>query len=56
MFRSAVVCSNPFNLDASSLALQRSWLGLSVYSKAMGTNMKKLFETYDVAARPYVRD
>lgn len=42
----SVVCSNPWNLEAGSLALQRTWLGLEVYSKTMGGNMKKLFETY----------
>jgi len=44
--KAAVVCSNPWNLDAGSLALQRTWLGMEVYSKTMGTSMKKLFETY----------
>ncbi|KAL9099196.1 MAG: hypothetical protein Q9163_005272 [Psora crenata] len=42
--KGAVVISNPWNLDASSLALQRTWLGLNVYSKAMGTSLKILFE------------
>lgn len=42
--KAAVVCSNPWKLEVSSLALQRTWLGLEVYSKAMGSNMKKLFE------------
>lgn len=40
----AVVCSNPWNLEVGSLALQRTWLGLEVYSKTMGRNMKRLFE------------
>lgn len=44
--QAAVICSNPWKLEVSSLALQRTWLGLEVYSKAMGTNMKKLFERY----------
>ena len=46
MLKAAVVCSNPWNLEVGSLALKRSWLGLNVYSKTMGTNMKALFETY----------
>jgi predicted alpha/beta-fold hydrolase len=41
-----VVCSNPWNLDAGSLALQRTWLGREVYSKTMGTNMKRLVEIH----------
>ncbi len=38
--------SGPWNLEVGSLALQRSFLGLHVYSRTMGTNMKKLFETH----------
>lgn len=44
VLKAAVVCSNPFNLEAGSLALQRTWLGREVYSKTMARNMKKLFE------------
>lgn len=44
MLKAAVVCSNPWNLEVSHLALQRSWLGSQVYSKTMGYSMKKLFE------------
>jgi predicted alpha/beta-fold hydrolase len=44
--KAAVVCSNPWNLDAGSLALQRTWLGREVYSKTMGTNMKRLVEIH----------
>ena len=51
MLKAAVVCSNPWNCEAGSLALQRSWLGLNVYSKTMGTNMKALFETYEFCVK-----
>lgn len=44
--KAAVVCSNPWNLDVSNKALRRTWLGLEVYSKVMGTSMQKLFEAY----------
>lgn len=44
--RAAMVLSNPWNLEVCSLALQRSTLGLHLYSRTMGTNMKKLFETH----------
>lgn len=44
--KAAVVCSNPWNLEAGSLALQRTWLGMEVYSKTMGTSMKRLFERF----------
>lgn len=43
LLKAAVVVSNPWNLDVGSVALQSSWLGLEVYSKTMGSNMKKLF-------------
>ncbi|KAH0535957.1 hypothetical protein FGG08_007153 [Glutinoglossum americanum] len=46
VLKAAVVCSNPWNLEVSSLALQRSWLGLGVYSRTMGSNMKRLFEIH----------
>lgn len=44
--KAAMVLSNPWNLEVSSLALQRSFLGLHVYSRSMGSNMKKLFEMH----------
>lgn len=40
------MCSNPWNLDTGSLALQRTWLGREIYSKTMGSNMKKLIERH----------
>jgi hypothetical protein len=46
MLKAAVVCSNPWNLDTSSIALQRTWLGREIYSKTMGTNMKRLLERH----------
>ena len=45
--QAAVICSNPWKLEVSSLALQRTWLGMEVYSKAMGKSMKALFERFD---------
>ena len=44
--KGAVVCSNPWNLDVSSVILQSSWLGLEVYSKTMGASMKGLIEQH----------
>lgn len=46
VFKAALVLSNPWNLEAGSLALQRTWMGLNVYSRAMGNSMKALFETH----------
>jgi predicted alpha/beta-fold hydrolase len=45
VLKAAIVLSNPWNLEAGSLALQRTFLGLEVYLRAMGTSMKALFET-----------
>ena len=44
--KAAVVCANPWNLDLGSAALQRSWLGLNVYSRAMAASLRALFERY----------
>lgn len=44
----AVVVSNPWNLDISNMALQRSFLGKNIYSTVMGTSMKELFERYEL--------
>ncbi|KAI5273124.1 AB-hydrolase YheT [Aureobasidium subglaciale] len=41
--QAAVLCSNPWKLEVACRALQRTWLGLNVYSKTMGSSMKKLF-------------
>jgi predicted alpha/beta-fold hydrolase len=46
VFKAALVLSNPWNLEAGSLALQRTWMGLNVYSRAMGNSMKALFESH----------
>ena len=42
----AVVVCNPWNLEVCGLALRRTWVGLNVYSAAMGSSMKKLFERH----------
>lgn len=44
--KGAVVISSPWNLDAGSMALQRTWLGKEVYSKTMGGNLKRLIELH----------
>ena len=44
LLEAAIVVSNPWSLDVGSLALQRTWLGLNVYSSVMGNNMKQLVE------------
>ncbi|KAM0713922.1 hypothetical protein Q7P37_010884 [Cladosporium fusiforme] len=42
----ALVISNPWKLEVASLALQRTWLGMNVYSKAMGKSMRALYDTH----------
>lgn len=42
--KAAVVLSNPWNLDTGSIALQRTWIGLEVYSKAMCSGLMGLVE------------
>ncbi|KAF7186559.1 putative esterase [Pseudocercospora fuligena] len=46
LLSSAVVVSNPWKLEISNTMLQRTWIGLNVYSKAMGRNMLRLFDTH----------
>jgi uncharacterized protein len=44
--KAAVVLSNVWNNEVSSLSLQRTWFMNNVYNRALGTNMLKLFETH----------
>ncbi|KAI5284900.1 hypothetical protein KEM52_002687 [Ascosphaera acerosa] len=39
LLKSAIYVSNPWNLDAGSLALQRTFIGREVYSRAMGCGL-----------------
>ena len=45
--QAALALSCPFDLHAGSLALQRTWLGLNVYSAAMGKSLRALFEQHE---------
>lgn len=46
LLSAAVIVSNPWNLDVSSKTLKRTWIGLNVYSKAMGASLRKVFEKH----------
>ncbi|KAF2024715.1 medium-chain fatty acid ethyl ester synthase/esteras-like protein 1 [Setomelanomma holmii] len=46
ILRAAVACSNPWNLEICNVALQSTWLGLEIYCRTMGQNMKGLFERH----------
>ena len=42
-FKSAIVVSNPWDLNLSNTLLQRSWIGRNVYLRALGASLKILF-------------
>ncbi|KNG51146.1 medium-chain fatty acid ethyl ester synthase/esteras-like protein 1 [Stemphylium lycopersici] len=44
--RAAVSCSNPWNLEVCNTELQRTVLGLHVYSRTMGRNLMGLFQRH----------
>ncbi|KAI1867868.1 uncharacterized protein JN550_006675 [Neoarthrinium moseri] len=44
--KAAVACANPWNLELSSNALKRTFIGHNLYSRVLGTAMKKLAETH----------
>jgi hypothetical protein len=46
VLKAAVACSNPWNLEICNAELQRTWLGLPVYSRTMGKNLRKLFDQH----------
>jgi len=41
--KAAAALSNPWALEISNVGLQSTWFGKNVYSRAMGTNLKKLY-------------
>ncbi|KAK3902604.1 Alpha/Beta hydrolase protein [Staphylotrichum tortipilum] len=53
LLKGAVAVGNPFDLEVSNKALQRTLLGKQVYSRVMGTNMKKLINTHKDAVSKY---
>ncbi|KAL1953104.1 hypothetical protein VTO42DRAFT_3584 [Malbranchea cinnamomea] len=55
VLKAAVICSNPWNLDVSSVALQSTWIGREIYSTTMGANMKRLFEKHVDEVRKHPR-
>ncbi|RFU28928.1 hypothetical protein B7463_g7425, partial [Scytalidium lignicola] len=44
--RAAVFCANPWNIEICSMNLQKSLIGLEVYSRAMGSSTRRLFEQH----------
>ncbi|KAH0609819.1 uncharacterized protein H6S33_012365, partial [Morchella sextelata] len=45
VFKAAIVCSNPWNLELCCKNLHRTYLG-QMYSRVMGENLKRLFEQH----------
>lgn len=54
--QAAVVFSAVWNNDVANKALQRGWFNREVYNRALGTNMKKLFEKHvdQIAKNPAI--
>jgi predicted alpha/beta-fold hydrolase len=46
ILKAAVSCSNPWNLEICNVALQSTWIGLEIYARTMGSNLKKLYELH----------
>jgi predicted alpha/beta-fold hydrolase len=46
LLKGAISVANPFDLEIANKALQRTLLGKQVYSRVMGTNMKKLIDNH----------
>ncbi|CAI6328700.1 unnamed protein product [Periconia digitata] len=58
VLKAAIACSNPWNLEVCAKALQRTYLGLEVYSRAMGGNLQKLYEQHKdmIVQNPAITD
>lgn len=46
VLKAAVACSNPWNLEICNVALQSTYLGLEIYARTMGQNLKRLYELH----------
>ncbi|KAK4147091.1 Alpha/Beta hydrolase protein [Dichotomopilus funicola] len=46
LLKGAISVANPFDLEVANKALQRTFLGKQVYSRVMGSSMKKLIATH----------
>ncbi|KAL1795426.1 hypothetical protein ACET3X_005650 [Alternaria dauci] len=44
--KAAVSCSNPWNLEVCNTTLQSTYLGLHIYSRTMGSNLKRLYHRH----------
>ncbi|KAL2021496.1 hypothetical protein VTK56DRAFT_7129 [Thermocarpiscus australiensis] len=53
--KGAIAVANPFDLEMANKALQRTLLGKEVYSRVMGTNMKKLINTHKDAVLEHTK-
>ncbi|KAK3685054.1 Alpha/Beta hydrolase protein [Podospora appendiculata] len=55
VFKAAISVGNPFNLELSNKALQRTFLGKQVYQRVMGSNLKKLVEGHKDSVIKYTK-
>jgi len=46
ILRAAVACCNPWNLEICNVALQSTYIGLEIYARTMGSNLKGLYERH----------
>ncbi|KAL2160572.1 hypothetical protein VTH06DRAFT_1260 [Thermothelomyces fergusii] len=53
LLKAAIAVGNPFDLEVANKSLQRTLLGKQVYSRVMGSNMKKLINTHKDAILKY---
>ncbi|KAF3020957.1 hypothetical protein E8E14_007228 [Neopestalotiopsis sp. 37M] len=51
--KAAIACANPWNLEVSNNALKRTFMGHHLYSRVLGTAMRKLADTHAEEIRKY---
>ncbi|KAF2640609.1 medium-chain fatty acid ethyl ester synthase/esteras-like protein 1 [Massarina eburnea CBS 473.64] len=58
VLKAAIACSNPWNLELCNVGLQKSWVGLEIYSRTMGQNLLKLYEKHQhmILKNPNISD
>ncbi|KAK0719960.1 Alpha/Beta hydrolase protein [Lasiosphaeris hirsuta] len=55
LLKGAISVGNPFDLELSNKALQRSLVGKHVYQRVMGSNMKRLIGSHEESVRKHTK-
>ncbi|KAK3359805.1 Alpha/Beta hydrolase protein [Lasiosphaeria hispida] len=55
LLKGAISVGNPFDLELSNKALQRSLLGKHVYQRVMGSNMKRLIDSHEESVKKHTK-